>query len=139
MRSIFIFGAAIVLMAGLEGCTPCHHHEQPAQPPAGGSSGQQGMTAHQAGQTYPEEHQPTTLVGVLQSRPNSKDQTGWVLIGDGSTGSMRVDISHVRDVATSLDGKRVRLVGHMLAEPAGMAPTLVADSIVSLPTPKPGQ
>ena len=72
--------------------------------------------------------------GVLQSHPDAQGHSVWTLVGDRSSGGMRVDISRVRDVATGLDGKRVQITGHMLehSESSSKA-TIVADKIVPAP------
>ena len=82
----------------------------------------------------------TTLTGTLRGREvaGGGETTGWRLVGDGATGGFDVDVSHVRDRATELDGKRVSVTGRMTTRnwpQRGPTQVLVAESIEPAPAP----
>ncbi|HZL38079.1 MAG TPA: hypothetical protein VFC78_22375 [Tepidisphaeraceae bacterium] len=138
MRKTLTTAAACLMGLSLQACHNCSHTTNPPPPASSPTASGSGTTAGQASNPK-EQPQPITLTGTLQSHPDSQGQTTWRLIGDRGAGGMRVDISHVRDVATGLDGKAVRIVGHMLAQPTGGIQTVLADSIEAEPgsaTPK---
>jgi hypothetical protein len=64
----------------------------------------------------PPSTQMTTLTGTLRGNMAAigGETTGWVLVGDGATGRIDLDVSRVQDRAKQLDGKRVSVSGRMV-------------------------
>ena len=81
---------------------------------------------------------PTTFTGTLQNGVMGigGEHTGWILVGDGETGGIEVDVSKVTRIARDLAGKRVTITGRMSERnytERGKTPVLVAESIVEAP------
>src|SRR5437870_2219129 len=81
---------------------------------------------------------PTSFTGTLQSGVVGigGEHTGWILSGDGATGGIEVDVSKVRDQASTNDGKRVTITGRMSERnytERGKVQVLVAESITPAP------
>jgi hypothetical protein len=82
--------------------------------------------------------QPTTFTGTLQSGVMGigGEHTGWILVGDGETGGIEVDVSNVKQIARQLAGKRVTIkgkIGERNYTERGKTAVLVAESISEAP------
>ncbi len=87
-------------------------------------------------QNKPTDMTPTTSYsGTLHGGMMAigGETTGWMLVEEGQSGGLQLDVSRVRDTATRLDGTRVIVYGRMSQREyveRGPVKILVVDRIV---------
>jgi hypothetical protein len=88
----------------------------------------------------PPSTQPQTLVGTLRDDMAAigGETSGWVLVGDGATGGIELDVSAVQKQAREMSGQRVSVTGMMRDRKyveRGTVRVLAVDSIRPAPAP----